>query len=145
MKYYIDTSTWIAAFIESHPMHKRALDLLVHASDKGIKLMTCSHTLAELYSVLTKLPDPYRLSPQDAHKMITRNVIEKAELENLDTSDYTKAIYYCASNNIVSGGIYDGLHAVAAQKAKASTLVTGNKKDFVRFRHHASFEILEIR
>ena len=48
MKALFDTSVIIAAVVESHSMHRRALPWLKKAKAKEFELIIASHTLAEL-------------------------------------------------------------------------------------------------
>ena len=56
MKVLLDTSVLVAAMIEAHPAHERALSWLQRAKGKEITAAVACHTLAELYAVLTRLP-----------------------------------------------------------------------------------------
>ena len=59
-----DTSVLVAAILENHPDHDRALkvwELVHHGDAKGVISV---HTLAGIYSVLTRMPRPLRLEPE---------------------------------------------------------------------------------
>ena len=56
MKVLFDTSVLVAAFEVSHSRHSVCLPWLQRAQEKEIDGYLSTHTLAELYSVLTRLP-----------------------------------------------------------------------------------------
>ncbi|HDH87226.1 MAG: hypothetical protein DRG35_02195 [Deltaproteobacteria bacterium] len=56
MKTLFDTSVLVAAIVEPHSMHTRALPWLQRAKAGEIDFLAASHTLAELYAVLATLP-----------------------------------------------------------------------------------------
>ena len=53
MRILFDTSVLVAAMVESHPMHSRALPWLqqVRAGEPEDSFFVAAHTLAELYAV----------------------------------------------------------------------------------------------
>ena len=63
MRTLFDTSVLVAACIEGHPKHERALPWLSKAKAQEFEFVVSSHTLAELYAVLTTLPVKPRISP----------------------------------------------------------------------------------
>lgn len=74
MKILFDTSVLVAAVIEPHPMHTRALPWLKRARAGEFDFFVASHTLAELYAVLTTLPVSPRISPGTAWRLIHENI-----------------------------------------------------------------------
>jgi predicted nucleic acid-binding protein len=56
MKITFDTSVLVAAAVGCHPRHKEAAALLELARSKAHDGFLSTHALAELYSVLTKIP-----------------------------------------------------------------------------------------
>jgi predicted nucleic acid-binding protein len=63
MKVLFDTSVLVAAFEVSHPRHGVCLLWLQRAQEKEIDGYLSTHTFAELYSVLTRLPVRPPISP----------------------------------------------------------------------------------
>ena len=57
MKVMFDTSVLVAGMVEPHPMHERALPWLKRARSRDLEFFVAGHTLAELYAVLTTLPE----------------------------------------------------------------------------------------
>lgn len=110
MKVLFDTSILVAAFEVSHIKHGVCLPWLQQAQEKEIDGYFSTHTLAELYSVLTRLPVRPTISTAAAQRLIACMV----EL------------------NLLGGGIFDALIAQAALKAEVDILLTLNPKHFTR-------------
>ena len=70
-----DTNCMIAAVCTWHEHHDRAAEEIERRLERGETLFVAAHTLVEAYSVLTRLPPPYRLSPTDAFALIEANFI----------------------------------------------------------------------
>ncbi|NJO96992.1 MAG: type II toxin-antitoxin system VapC family toxin [Pleurocapsa sp. CRU_1_2] len=70
MKVLFDTSVLVAAFEVSHSRHSVCLPWLQRAQEKEIDGYLSTHTLAELYSVLTRLPVRPPISPPLAQRLV---------------------------------------------------------------------------
>jgi predicted nucleic acid-binding protein len=128
MKTLFDTS----ALVEPHPMHTRALPWLQRAKAGNIDFFVASHTLAELYAVLTTLPLKPRISPLTAWRLVHDNVETSAKIISLPPSDYKDTIKYVSELGLSGGIIYDALILKAAQKSGVERLLTFNVDDFIR-------------
>lgn len=131
MKVLFDTSVLLAALVEAHPLHERALPWLKRAKSAQIRLLVSAHTLAELYSNLTGRARP-RLSAEDAWRLIRENVKTAAKIVPLSASDYAATLRRAADLGLTGGIVYDALIARAAEKAGAEKLVTFNADHFRR-------------
>jgi predicted nucleic acid-binding protein len=127
-----DTSVLVAAVVEAHPMHGKAVPWLRRARRREIDLLLASHTLAEIYAVLTTLPVRPRISPGVARMLIRENTQDIATVVALSVSDYERTLDRMAARNVSGGAIYDGLIARAAEKGGAERLLTLNPSDFER-------------
>jgi predicted nucleic acid-binding protein len=132
MKILFDTSVIIAAMIEPHPMHSRAFPWLKRAKSKALEILVASHTLAELYAVLTTLPISPKITPGIARQLIYINIETISKTVSLSSSDYISVIKQMADLGLSGGVIYDALIAKAAQKSKVDHLLTFNVDDFKR-------------
>lgn len=134
MKTVFDTSVLVAAIVEAHPMHERALPWLQRASRKEIKGCVAPHTLAELYAVLTRLPLRPAISPDLAWRLIRENVLAHFDVVSLLDKDYCAVIENLAALGISGGATYDALIAQAASTCEADQIVTLNSEHFRRVR-----------
>ena len=98
-----------------------------------------AHSLVEIYSVLTRLPLPKRLSAADALTTIEANWRDTATI-HLTGSEMWATIRQAERLGIVGGRMYDALIARAAVKAGASTLLTWNVRDFSAFAQEIRIE-----
>lgn len=83
MKILFDTSVLESAIVEPHPMHSRAMPWLQRAKAGKFDFVVASHTLAELYAVLTTLPVRPRISPAIAWRLVHENVETSAKIVSL--------------------------------------------------------------
>ncbi len=132
MKILFDTSVLVAALVESHPDHARALPWLAKAKRGEVGYLVSCHTMAELYAVLSSLPLKPRISPGLARRLVQENVEGAAGLVALSASDYREALGRAADLGLSGGVIYDGLIAQAAVKSRADRLLTLDVDDFRR-------------
>jgi predicted nucleic acid-binding protein len=131
VKVLFDTSTLVPAIVVRHPQHAVCWQWLENARTDQIQGVVSTHTLAELYSVLTRLPGRPTISPAIAQRQIRENLQEFDRVQ-LTPDDYDTAIDRMVSLNLPGGGIFDALIAQAALKADVDVLLTLNPKHFVR-------------
>ena len=107
MKILFDTSVIIAGLVESHPMHQKAFPWLKRAKSNEFELIVASHTIAELYAVLSTLPIKPRITPLIARKLINENIEPNSKIISLTPGEYKSEgkdrgrilnIKYCAGN-----------------------------------------------
>jgi len=132
LRVFFDTSVLVAASVEPHPMHERSLVWLKRAKAEELEMLVASHTIAELYGVLTTLPLRPRLTPDTALRLILTNVRKIAKIVPLSVSDYEATIERLAELGISGGAVYDALIARAARRSGAERLLTLNASDFER-------------
>jgi hypothetical protein len=83
-----------------------------------------------MYSVLTKLPAPFRHTPEQALLSIEENVIKHFKITSLSGSDYAVLIREAALSSIQGGTVYDALLLKCATKTEAEKIFTLNLKHF---------------
>lgn len=141
MRIAIDTSVLVAALLEGHAHHARAriwLKAIVRGQHE--RLMTW-HAVAETWSVLTRLPPPLKVSGEEARQALEklRTIIEHIEL---DSEIYEQALIRCCAAKVSSGAVFDAIHIVAAERARADLLLTFNLDDFTRLVEEKSPRII---
>ena len=132
MSVLLDTSVLVAAMIESHPAHARALPWLQRVQDGTETGLVAAHSLAELYAILTALPVQPHIPPAVAQQLIRHNVLHRFEVVFLSDEDYVAVIDHLSDLGIVGGATYDAVILHAAAKARADQVVTLNERDFRR-------------
>ena len=131
LKVLFDTNILVASTIEAHPNHSISFPWIQQVRNKSIDGYISTHSIAELYAVMTRLPLAKPLSHQQVHDVIVNN-LESFHSVNLESNDYLEIIRNVARLNITGGGIYDAIIAQAALKANVDTLLTMNSKHFTR-------------
>jgi predicted nucleic acid-binding protein len=131
--YLLDTSCLVAAVCAWHSHHDVTRREIERREAAGETLVLAAHSLAEAFSVLTRLPEPHRLHPNDALALIEANWRE-TRLVALAGSDYRATLRRCRDVGIGGGAVYDALIAACARKARVATVVTWDLEGFERFR-----------
>jgi predicted nucleic acid-binding protein len=131
VKILFDTSVLVAALLTNHSNHSLAFPSLKSVQRRENQGYISAHSLAELYSVLTRLPEPLRVSPDEAQALIV-DLSGYLEVVSLQAEDYQAAIAQMVALKLPGGGIFDALIAQAALKVKVNHLLTFNAKDFIR-------------
>lgn len=139
MKAVFDTSVLVAAMLTGHPAYAACLPYLKQAQAGQITGIIATHTLAELYAVLPRIPQA-RISPKLAQTLITDN-LQAFQKVLLTEADYQAAIDLMVINKLPGGGIYDALIAQVAQKTTADTLLTLNPKHFERLSKEMAYKV----
>jgi len=103
----VDTSAAVALVMSSHVAH-RAVRRRLRSHD----LVLTQHSLAETYSVLTRLPGDARVAPADALRLIDANFGSPALLPMAAAASVPRLL---AELDIVGGAVYDGLVGLAAK------------------------------
>jgi predicted nucleic acid-binding protein len=70
VKVLFDTSVIVAASLPQHLNHTPCFIQLQEAKTAQIQGYLSTHSLAELYSVLTRMPSQPRMSPQDVKRLL---------------------------------------------------------------------------
>jgi predicted nucleic acid-binding protein len=132
VKILLDTSILVAAIVEDHPDHEKGMHWCRRVADGTDKGFVSAHSLAELYAILTTLPVQPRISPQAAHYLIQKNVLEKFDVVVLSGRDYVEVLEMLAGIGVTGGATYDALILRTALNAEVDMVVTLNEKDFRR-------------
>ena len=130
MKHFFDTSALLPVFLEDHQHHEPSLKFFLTANKK--QSCCAAHSLAEIYSVMTRLPGKHRLSGDQA-LLFLDEVIARFSLVSLSGEDYYLAAKTAAAKGIVGGTFYDALLICCARKAEAELIYTWNLKHFQQF------------
>jgi predicted nucleic acid-binding protein len=134
--YLLDTSCLVAVVCGWHEHHEATRREIARRQAGGEVLLLAAHSLAEAYSVLTRLPEPHRLRPEDALAVLEANWSE-TRLIALSGSEYRSLLRGCRDAGIGGGAVYDGVIAACARKARVATLVTWDASGFERFLEDA--------
>lgn len=132
MKILFDTSVLVAAIVEPHPLHSSAFKWLKRVRANELDMIIATHTLAELYAVLTTLPISPKITPGIARHLIHNDIETISKIVSFSPSDYSSVIKRMADLGLSGGVIYDAIIAKAAQKSGVDHILTFNIDDFKR-------------
>jgi predicted nucleic acid-binding protein len=110
-----DTSVLVAAFASWHEHHTTAREAIERLD------VVVAHCLLETYSVLTRLPAPHRIAPDDASTYLEM-ALGKHPIASLSAAEQRTLVSTCAERGIAGGSIYDALIAATCVDAKLSLL-----------------------
>ena len=127
MKAFFDSSVLVAAFYGAHVHHAASLAAIQMATKKTASC--AAHTLAEVYSVMTRLPVRPRINPEQGLLFI-ESIRERFGVVTLSDREYYEVIATAAGRGIGGGKIYDALILRCAEKSMAESIYTWNLTDF---------------
>jgi len=89
-----------------------------------------THSLAETYAVLTRLPGEIPIAPSVAWQLITENILKSFTLIVLTSQEYADTLEKAAADGVEGGRTYDALLLAAAAKSEADRIYTLNVRHF---------------
>ena len=129
---FLDTSVLLAGLIEFGPQSAPAQTLMHAIAEKRVTgAATAWHCCLEFYSVSTRLPPEFRLTPADAAILLEEEIVARLSVHDLPASDRLGAVRAAARDQIGGGRIYDAHIAEIARAAGAGVVVTDNRRHFL--------------
>ena len=137
LKVFLDTSVLLAGLVDFGPQSAPAQSLLHAVAEKRIvSAGTAWHCCLELFSVSTRLPPEYRLTPADAAHLIDDEVFGRMSVHDLPAGDRIALLKAAARDGVAGGRIYDAHIAEVARAAGAPVVVTDNRRHFLAALRH---------
>jgi len=129
---FLDTSVLLAGLIEFGPQSAPAQSLLHAVAEKQLPgAATAWHCCLEFFSVSTRLPAEFRISPQDAVRLLNEEVFSRMDVHDLPGAQRLAMLNAAADEAITGGRIYDAHIAEIARAAGAGVVVTDNRRHFL--------------
>jgi len=127
VKAFFDSSVLVPVFYGDHERHERSI---VVFKKYGKAQASCgAHTLAEVYSALTRMPGRHRISAEQAILFI-ETLRERLAVVSLDAEEYWHGLKKYADLGIVGSTIYDAMLGYCALKSKAETIYSWNLRHY---------------
>ncbi len=129
---FLDTSVLLAGLIDFGPQSgpaQRVMHAIVERTAPSTG--TAWHCCLEFYSVSTRLPPEYRLSPADATQLLEEVVFAHVAVLDLPPNRRVPLLKSAAREGIAGGRIYDAHIADIAHAAGAPVIVTDNRRHFL--------------
>ncbi|MGD0347617.1 MAG: PIN domain-containing protein [Terracidiphilus sp.] len=124
---FFDTSVLIAAHDASRPGHEASLRLMQKAARDHCAC--AAHSLAEFYSVLSRLPGGWRQRP-DFAGTLTEEIASRVTVVALTAQEYLATLQSAARLRIAGGAVYDALLLACARKVNAERIYSWNERHF---------------
>ncbi|HJZ76928.1 MAG TPA: PIN domain-containing protein [Vicinamibacterales bacterium] len=132
MNPFFDTSVLLAGLVDFGPQSAPAQTVMHAVAEARIdKPATAWHCCLEFFSVATRLPAEYRLTPADAVTLLEEEVFARMTVHDLPVPDRTRMLRAAAQDTISGGRIYDAHIAEIARAAGADIVVTDNRRHFL--------------
>jgi predicted nucleic acid-binding protein len=129
---FLDTSVLLAGLIDFGPQSAPAQSLLHAVAEKRIAApATAWHCCLEFFSVATRLPPEFRVSPSDAARLLEEEVFARLAVHDLPATLRVPLLQAAARDTVGGGRIYDAHIADIARASGASVIVTDNRRHFV--------------
>lgn len=127
-----DTSCMVPALCSWHEHHERAVREMSRRFDGGERLVVAAPALVESYSVLTRLPSPYRLSPEESLALLKANFLrDDVESIAIDAHMYRRLLERAPELGVAGGRIYDAIITACARAAGVAVILTFNERHFL--------------
>jgi predicted nucleic acid-binding protein len=141
VKVAFDTSVLVPALTPALPAHADAYPWVRAAQQGRVQGVMSWHAYAETWAVLTRLPIRPAPTPAAARDSLAslRKAIRRLPL---DERAYVDAVARCVERGLRSGAIFDALHVVCAERARADVIVTANVEDFERLVMSSGLRVL---
>lgn len=132
MSVFLDTSVLLAGLIDFGPQSAPAQSVMHAVAEQRIQnAATAWHCCLELFSVATRLPPEFRLTPADACLLLEQEVFARFAVHDLPSAARVPMLQAAARDAIAGGRIYDTHIAETARAAGATVIVTDNRRHFL--------------
>jgi predicted nucleic acid-binding protein len=129
---FLDTSVILAGLVDFGPQSSPAQSLMHAVAERRLtQVLTAWHCCLEFYSVATRLPPEYRVSPSDALMLLEEEVFARMTVHDLPADGRVPMLRGAARDAVAGGRIYDTHIADVARAAGATVVVTDNRRHFV--------------
>jgi predicted nucleic acid-binding protein len=134
---FLDTSVLLGGLIDLGPQSVAPQSLLHAVAARTLHSpATAWHCCLEFYSVATRLPAEYRLTPADASLLLEEEVFGRMDVVDLPAKERRPLLKNASQEGIAGGRIYDSHIAEIARAAGATVIVTDNRRHFVSALRH---------
>ena len=134
---FLDTNVLLAGLIDFGERSTAPMGLLdAVAAGRIDGPLTAWHCCLEFYSVATRLPEEYRLTPERALRFVQEEILARYEVVALPATHRQSFLTAAVAEGIVGGRIYDAHIAEVARRHGADTVVTDNRRHFTSLLRH---------
>lgn len=130
-RFLLDSSCMVAMLCAWHASYEAVLREVERRLDSGEALIVAVPALIETYSVLTRMPLPFRILPADCLQLLETDFLANAaEVVALDATAYLDVLRSAALRPLAGGQVYDAVIYGCGVAANVDTLLTLNGRHF---------------
>lgn len=134
---FFDTSILIAGLIEIGEASTFPQRIMTSVAEGHLpRTVTAWHCCLEFYSVATRLPEEFRLDPEDAVRLLEEEIMSRLEIRELPERARNAFVSGLESERIVGGRVYDAHIAETARLSGCHAVVTDNRRHFASLTRH---------
>ena len=134
---FLDTSVLLAGMVDFGPQSAPAQSIFHAVAERKIESPgTAWHCCLEFYSVATRLPPEFRLTPDDAWVLLRDEVFSRLSVRDLPVDERAALFSSSARDRVAGGRVYDAHIAEVARSAGAQVIVTDNRRHFLAALRH---------
>ena len=131
MKAFLDTSVLVAGLIDFGPQSAPSQLVMQSVADRRVDALTAWHCCLEFYSGATRLPPEFRLTPNDAVRLLGEEVFARMTVHDLPADERRPLLQTVATDGVVGGRVYDAHIGEIARSSRADVVVTDNRRHFL--------------
>jgi predicted nucleic acid-binding protein len=129
---FFDTSVLLAGLVDFGPQSAPAQSLMHAVAEKRLEsAATAWHCCLEFFSVATRLPPEFRLSPAEASLLLQDEVFARITVQDLPERDRLPMLQAAGRDGVAGGRIYDTHIAEVARAIGAKVVITDNRRHFI--------------
>jgi len=134
---FLDTSVLLAGILDFGPQSAPAQSIMHGVAERMVPSpATAWHCCLEFFSVATRLPPEFRLTPADGTRLLEEEVFGRLTVYDLPSGDRLQLLHAAAEDGVAGGRIYDAHIAEVARAAGATVIVTDNRRHFLAALRH---------
>lgn len=134
---FLDTSVLLAGLVDFGPQSGPAQSVMHAVAEKQVAAAgTAWHCCLEFFSVSTRLPPEFRLTPADAVRLLEDEIFARMSVHDLPSISRAAMLKAAAQDATAGGRIYDAHIAEIARTAGAAVVVTDNRRHFIAALRH---------
>ena len=134
---FLDTSVLLAGILDFGPQSAPAQSIMHAVAERAVQSpATAWHCCLEFFSVATRLPPEFRLTPADGARLLEHEIFARLTVHDLPSADRLRLLHAAVEDGIAGGRIYDAHIAEVARAAGATVIVTDNRRHFLGALRH---------
>lgn len=134
---FLDTSVLLAGLVDFGPQSAPAQSVMHAVAEKHVATAgTAWHCCLEFFSVATRLPPEFRLTPSDAARLVEAEIFGRMSVHDLPPGARLALLKAAAHDGTAGGRIYDAHIAEVSRTAEARIVVTDNRRHFIAALRH---------